>query len=214
MGIDMNLNFEQEQKKAKRKKILKECAIWLVEIIAVILIAYLLIHFCIRKTSTIGSAMEPTLYSGEDVFINTKAYLLFSPDREDVIAFYDGESDVDEQEEPLILFRRIIGLPGETVQITDGKILIDGQPFDESYEYTPMTTAGIAEQAIKLGEDEYFVLSDSRVDTDDSRNSSFGFIKKSQIIGKVSFTLDPLAMVSGPDRNNANKNEEDNKEGK
>ena len=83
----MNLNFEEEVRKNKRKKIVKECIFWMIEIVAVILLAYLVIHFCIRKASTAGSAMEPTLYNGEEVFINTKAYLLFSPDSEDVIAF-------------------------------------------------------------------------------------------------------------------------------
>mgnify|MGYP004714444505 CR=1 FL=1 len=195
----MNLNFEEEIKKKKRKKILKECIIWLVEIIIVVVLAYLLVHFCIKRTSTIGSAMEPTLYNGEDVFINTKAYLVFSPDREDVIAFYDKEEADDDGEEPLIAFRRVIGLPGETVQITDGKILINGDVLQEKYKYRAMTSAGIAEQEIKLGEDEYFVLCDSRIDSDDSRNSSFGNVKKSQIIGKVSFKLKPFSRVTGPD---------------
>lgn len=196
----MNLNFEEEIRKSKRKKILKECIIWLVEIAVVIVLAYLLIHFCIRKTSTIGSAMEPTLYNGEEVFINTKAYLVFSPDREDVVAFYDKAWDTDGGEEPLMTFRRVIGLPGETVQILDGKIYINGTELKEKYKYPAMTTAGIAEQEIKLADDEYFVLCDSRLDSDDSRNASFGNVKKEQILGKVSFTMKPFSMVSGPDR--------------
>lgn len=196
----MNLNFEEEIRKNKRKKILKECIIWLVEIALVIVLAYLLIHFCIRRTSTIGSSMEPTLYNGEEVFINTKAYLISSPHREDVIAFYDKDWDTDGIEEPLITFRRIIGLPGETVQIIEGKVYINGEVLQETYKYDPMTTAGIAEQEIKLGEDEYFVLCDSRIDSDDSRNASFGNIKKERIVGKVSFTLNPFSVVSGPDR--------------
>lgn len=196
----MNLNFEEEIRKNKRKTILKECIIWLVEIALVIVLAYLLIHFCIRRTTTIGSSMEPTLYNGEEVFINTKAYLISSPDREDVIAFYDKDWDTDGIEEPLITFRRIIGLPGETVQIIEGKVYINGEVLQETYKYDPMTTAGIAEQEIKLEEDEYFVLCDSRIDSDDSRNASFGNIKKEQIVGKVSFTLNPFSFVSGPDR--------------
>lgn len=196
----LNLNFEEEQKRERRKAILKECLIWLLEIILVIVLAYLLIHFCIRKTTTIGSAMEPTLYNGEEVLINTKAYMVFSPDREDVIAFYDKDAVNEEGEEPLITFRRILGLPGETIQIVDGTIKINGKELKEKYVYDPMTTAGIAEQEIKLGEDEYFVLSDSRIDSDDSRNSSFGNVKEEQIIGKVSFTTEPFAMVSGPEQ--------------
>lgn len=195
----MNLNFEEEIKKNKRKKIIKECIIWLIEILAVILLAYLLIYFCVRKMGTIGSSMEPTLYNGEAVYVNTKAYLISSPSREEVIAFYDEEGVDDEGEEPLVLFRRVIGLPGEKVQIAEGKILINGTELKEKYEYKPMATAGIAEQEIALGEDEYFVLCDSRVDSDDSRNASFGMVKESQILGKVMFRHDPFSRVTGPD---------------
>lgn len=195
----MNLNFEEEIKKEKRKKRIRECIIWLVEIMIVVLLAWFLVHFCFKKTSTIGSVMEPTLYNGEEVIINTKAYMIFSPDREDIIAFYDKEGADDEGEEPLITFRRIIGLPGEKIQITDGKILINGEEWAEKYTYLPITAAGIAEQEITLGEDEYFVLCDSRIDLDDSRNASFGNVKKSQIIGKVSFKFEPFSRVTGPD---------------
>lgn len=195
----MNLNFEEEIKKEKRKKRIRECIIWLVEIMIVVLLAWFLVHFCFKKTSTIGSVMEPTLYNGEEVIINTKAYMIFSPDREDIIAFYDKEGADDEGEEPLITFRRIIGLPGEKIQITDGKILINGEEWAEKYTYLPITAAGIAEQEITLGEDEYFVLCDSRIDLDDSRNVSFGNVKKSQIIGKVSFKFEPFSRVTGPD---------------
>lgn len=198
----MNLNFEEEIKRTKRKKMLKECCIWLVEIAAVILLAYLLIHFCFLRICTVGSAMEPTLYNGEDVFINTKAYLVFSPDREDVIAFYDQGSLADggEGETPLIYFRRIIGMPGEKIQIEGNTIKINGKEWKESYVYAPMVTAGIAEQEIALGEDEYFVLCDSRVDSDDSRSKAFGNVKKEQIIGKVSFRYQPFSRVTGPNK--------------
>lgn len=195
----MNLNFEEEIKKNKRKKIIKECIIWLVEIIIVILLAYFVIHFCFKRTSTIGSAMEPTLYNGEEVFINTKAYRIFSPDREDVIAFYEAEDTEVEEEEPLLTFRRIVGMPGEKIQIKDGKILINGEELKEKYTYRQMLTEGIAEQEITLGEDEYFVLCDSRLDSDDSRNASFGNVKRSQILGKVSFRYEPFSRVTGPD---------------
>lgn len=195
----MNLNYDEEIKREKRKKILKECLIWLIEIIVVILVAYLLITVCAKKTITIGSAMEPTLYNGQEVFINTKAYLIFSPDREDVIAFYEKKEEND-SEEPSTMIRRIIGLPGEKIKIADGKIWIDGEKIDESYEYPEMTTGGVAEEEITLGEEEYFVLCDSRVDTDDSRNVSFGMVKESQIVGKVYFKFGPFARVTGPNK--------------
>ena len=94
----MNLNFDEEIKKQKRKKLIKTSLIWMIEIIIVIAVAYFVIHFCYRRTNTIGSTMEPTLYNGQEVFINTKAYVLTSPKREAVIAFYEKEKQEGEEE--------------------------------------------------------------------------------------------------------------------
>lgn len=194
----MNLNFDEEIKREKRIKWIKECIIWLIEIALVIAIAYFVIHFCFMRTSTIGSHMEPTLYNGEDVFVNKKAYLFLKPDREDVIAFYDKETPTEEGENPLLAFRRVIGLPGETIQITDGKILINQEEWKSKYDFETMITAGIAEMEITLGEDEFFVLCDARTDSEDSRNASFGNVKRDQIVGKVSFHSKPFSRVKGP----------------
>ena len=141
----MNLNFDEEIKKQKRKKLIKTSLIWLIEIIIVIAVAYFVIHFCYRRTNTIGSTMEPTLYNGQEVFINTKAYVLTSPKREAVIAFYEKEKQEGE-EEPLISIRRVIGLPGEKIKITDGKVWINGEEYQSKYTYSAMATGGIAEQ--------------------------------------------------------------------
>lgn len=205
----LNLNFDEEIKKQKRKKLIKTSLIWLIEIVVVIAAAYFLVHFCYRRTSTIGSAMEPTLYNGQEVFINTKAYLLTSPKREAVIAFYEKEKQEGE-EEPLISIRRVIGLPSEKIQISDGKIRINGEEYQSKYTYSAMTTGGIAEQEQTLGDDEYFVLCDSRANTDDSRNSAFGMVKKSQIIGKVSFRLKPFSRVTRPEEKTTQIQEEEN----
>ncbi len=194
----MNLNFEEEIKKKKRIKIIKESIFWLIEIAAAVLVAFLLVYFCLRRTSTIGSAMEPTLYNGQEVIINTKAYLFLEPDREDIVAFYEQEGEADGGEEPLIAFRRVIGLPGEKIRIENGKIWINGEEFEEKYKYKKMATAGIAEQELQLADDEYFVLCDSRVDSADSRSASFGNVKQSQIIGKVLLRVKPFSIVRGP----------------
>lgn len=187
---------------------MKTSLVWLIEIIIVIAIAYFLIHFCYRRSSTIGSAMEPTLYNGQEVFINTKSYLLTSPKRESVIAFYEKEEQEGE-EDPLIGIRRVIGLPGEKIKISDGKIWIDGEEYQSKYTYPAMTTGGIAEQEQTLKEDEYFVLCDARANTDDSRNSAFGMVKKSQIIGKVSFRLKPFSRVTRPEQKATQAQEEE-----
>lgn len=203
----MNLNFDEEIKREKRIKWIRECIIWLIEIAVVIAIAYFVIHFCFIRTSTIGSHMEPTLYNGEEVFVNKKAYLFCKPDREDVIAFYDKETPTEEGESPLLAFRRVIALPGETIQITDGKILINHKEWKSKYDFETIVSAGVAEMEITLGEDEFFVLCDTRTDSEDSRNASFGNVSKAQIIGKVSFRSKPFSRVKGPGESEATETE-------
>lgn len=85
--------------------------------------------------------------------------------------------------------KRIIGLPGETVQIKDGKIYIDGKILEEDYETTAIEDAGTAAEEIDLGGDEYFVLGDNRKNSEDSRMADIGNVKRSEIEGKAWFVL-------------------------
>lgn len=197
----MRLRFEEEQKKERRRKILKEILIYLLEIAAVILAAWLIVHFAMKRASMIGSSMEPTLYNGEDVIINETSYVILKPARHAVIAFYPEQEEGDEAllDDSSILIRRIVGLPGEKVQIKNGIVCIDGEPIEEKYSYEPMVSAGRAHSEITLEEDEYFVLSDNRVDMDDSRNKSFTVVKRDNIIGKVILSLNPFSLISGPE---------------
>ena len=196
----MNLRFEEETKKEKRLQILKEVIWFLIAAALVILAAWLIVRFAMKKASMIGSAMEPTLFNGEDVIVNRTSYLVLSPRRGSVIAFYP-EQDEDETEQindSSILIRRIVGLPGETIRISDGKIYINGTVLEEDYSFDDIIAAGRANDEIKLEKDEYFVLSDKRMDQDDSRNTTFTRVRRENIIGKVILTLNPFSMVGGP----------------
>ena len=120
----MNLKFEEDRKRERRIQILKESIRFIIEIIVVILIAWLIVEFALKKVSVIGSAMETTLYNGEDVMVNKTAYMLISPKRNSIIAFYPEQKE-DEQstlDDSSILIRRVIGLPGEKIVIRDGNI--------------------------------------------------------------------------------------------
>ncbi|MDR1700934.1 MAG: signal peptidase I [Lachnoclostridium sp.] len=190
----MNLNFEEESKKEKKLQIIKEVIRWAVEIAIVIFIAFLLVYFFMLRTEMLGSSMENTLNNGQEVIVNKAAYLIFSPSRYDIIAFYQTDEEVDY----LVTFRRIIGLPGERVQIKEGTVYIDGEKLDEKYEMISMESGGLAENEVVLGEDEYFVLGDNRNNSEDSRFRSFGNVAKDRIIGEAIFKMDPFALVRGP----------------
>ena len=198
----MKLRFEEEQKHERRMKLLKEGIRFLIEIIIVIFIAWLIVTFALKQVSMIGSSMESTLYNGEDVVVNKSSYLLLSPRREQIIAFYpeaeEGE-DMNDMDDTVIQIRRIVGLPGEKVLIKDGKVFINGEELQEKYPFEPMNSAGKAVSEIQLEEDEYFVLSDNRNDMDDSRNTSFTKVRKKNIIGKVIIRLNPFSLLGGPE---------------
>lgn len=196
----MNLRFEEETKRERRIQILKEIFWFLIAAVLVIFIAWLIVQFAMKKAGMIGSAMEPTLYNGEDVIVNKTSFLILSPGRGAVIAFYpeQDENEAEERNDSSIMIRRIIGLPGETIQILNGKIYVDGTVLEEDYVFEDIISAGRANDEIKLEKDEYFVLSDKRADQDDSRNTTFTKVRKSNIIGKVILRLNPFSMVGGP----------------
>lgn len=133
-----------------------------------------------------GSSMEPTFQDGDNVFINKFTYLFSDPERFDVIVF------PLKNEKNTYYIKRIIGLPGETVQIgEDGTIYINGEVLNEDYgaEIINADMIGLAENPVMLGKEEYFVLGDNRNYSNDSRMDKIGNIKKSDIIGKVSCKL-------------------------
>lgn len=196
----MNLRFEEEAKKEKRKKLIIEAVRYVIEIIIVIALAWCIINLCMKKVKMIGSSMENTLNNGQDVLVNTFFKHFSSPGRDSVIAFYpepSGDSG-EERHDSAILIRRVIGLPGENVKIIGGYVYINGEKLEESYEFDRNVSAGQAEEEIRLNEDEYFVLSDKRADLDDSRSTSFTRVKKENIVGTVFLALNPLSTISGP----------------
>ncbi len=126
--------------------------------------------------------------------VNRVSVCFFSPSRFDVIAFWQNDSSKKEKESETgdtsrIYVKYVVGLPGETIQIKDGKIWIDGTVLnEEQYQYLDeISVAGLAQEPITLGEDEYFVLGANLSNSEDSRFASIGNVKREDIIGDVWF---------------------------
>lgn len=180
MKRQKGLSFYRRKKKIS-SSMLREITSWILEIGISIFLAFVLVYFLGMKSSVIGVSMEPTLYNGQEVFIDRFSYGLISPHRGDILAFLPNGNQNSHA-----YMKRVVGLPGETVQIKDGRLYIDGTLLDEE-GYDKMADAGIAENELKLGQGEFFVLGDNRNNSEDSRSANIGIIGKSTIVGKVWF---------------------------
>lgn len=187
LKAEMKRIKEEERKEAdKNVNIVKELFSLLIYIGAVILFCYLIITFVGQRTTVSGNSMNPTLESGDSIWIDKLTYHFKNPERFDIVVFpYQGQD--------VYYIKRVIGLPGETVQIDEaGNIFINGTKLDEHYGKDVIRNNGIAGEPITLGADEYFVLGDNRNDSRDSRWSDVGNVRKADIIGRAVFRLAPF----------------------
>lgn len=111
-------------------------------------------------------------------------------ERGDIIAFRTSED-----KKASIHIKRVIALPGETVQIKDGQILINGEVYNEKDEFPAITNAGLASEPITVGKGQYFVLGDNRNNSEDSRHNGMGLVDSDRIVGKLWFTISPWKKI-------------------
>lgn len=171
-------------------KVLKELISTVLYLIAVMCAVYLLIAYVGQRTVVSGESMVPTLQHQDNLIVDKITYRFSDPERFDIIVFPFKYA------EERYYIKRIIGLPGETVQIdADGIIYIDGEVLEESYgkEVIRADKIGLAAEEILLGEDEYFVLGDNRNSSSDSRVPEVGNIKRDDIIGRAWVRIWPFS---------------------
>ena len=177
------LSFYRKKKKISSTAI-REIAEWFFLVFTAVLIATVLVLSIGMRTSVIGVSMEPGLYNGQEILINHGIYKLVSPKRGDVIVFLpNGNQNTH------YYVKRVVGLPGETVQIQNEALYINGVLAEEDGSYDKIADAGIAENEITLGSDEYFVLGDNRNSSEDSRSGNIGPVKRENITGKAWFHM-------------------------
>lgn len=170
----------------KKPGIIREILGFCLYVAVVIGVTFLIITFVGQRTYVSGSSMENTLSDGDNLIVDKITYRFSDPKRYDIIVF------PFRYEEKVYYIKRIIGLPGETVQIVDGNIYINGEILYESYGREVIRYAGLAAEEITLGEDEYFVLGDNRNDSTDSRDPNVGVIHRDEIIGRAWLRIWPL----------------------
>lgn len=171
-----------EKKKRISKDMVREILVTIFYCFAAVLLAFVLVFLVGMKISVIGVSMEPALYNGQEIFINRFIYKLFPPGRGDIVAFLPNGNQNSHY-----YLKRVVGLPGERLQIINGYVYIDGELLEEDDAYDKIADPGIAENEITLGSDEYFVLGDNRNNSEDSRSGNIGPVSRDTITGKAWF---------------------------
>lgn len=179
------LHFGHEKKKVN-VPIVKEVAAWVVEIIIVLVIAFVFVYFIGLRTSVVGQSMAPTLENKQEILVNRFLYLLTDPKPNDIVVFLPNGN-----EKSHYYVKRVIAVPGDTIQIKDGEIYVNEKLFQEEIEAAPVLDPELAADPVTLEEDEYFVLGDNRNNSEDSRYANIGNVKKEYIIGKAWFIVSP-----------------------
>lgn len=181
--------YREKSEKIEKSK-LRETVEFVIYCGLAILVGLLIVRFVGQRTEVIGESMSPTLENGDNLIVDKLTYRFSDPKRFDIIVFPFKENRT------VYYIKRIIGLPGETVQIKDGKIYINGMELEEDYGAETIADPGIASSPVTLGADEYFVLGDNRNNSEDSRRASVGNISRDEIFGRAWLRFWPLDSFS------------------
>ena len=184
-----NVEFGDDFDAGKGGKKLRSSLIELCIYAAVIILCFTFVpKHVLQRTIVSGSSMMNTLKSGENLLVEKVSYHFADPKRFDVIVFYPHGRDSEDY-----YIKRVIGLPGETIQIIGEKIYINGEELEENFGKDPIVEQGMAAEPIKLADDEYFVLGDNRTVSEDSRFEEVGPVKRENIEGRAIFRIYPFS---------------------
>ncbi|MCL2052536.1 MAG: signal peptidase I [Lachnospiraceae bacterium] len=191
MARKKGLTFIKKKKRIKKTHI-KELIIFIFSILVTVFLSFVLVYTFGTRTSVIGVSMEPVLYNGQEVLMDRLVYQLTAPKKGDVVVFLPNGNPNSH-----FYLKRIVGVPGETVQIIGGYLYINDVLYDEDDSIDKMEDEGIAGNMIRLRSDEFFVLGDNRNNSEDSRSGNIGVVTRDVIRGKAWFKLPFLDVPMG-----------------
>ena len=202
--MSLDYDFDRAERQEKRKKFFLRFLGWLLALGSVIALAWGITQYTLELTNMVGDSMESTLSSGDTILINKLVYRIREPERFDVIVFQKSG-----KEHSYYSIKRIVGLPGETVLVSNGRVYINGELLDEPQVSEDMVLEGLAAEPIVLDEDEHFVLGDNRNMSEDSRYFNVGNVVSDEIIGKAWLRTNKFGIIS---KLNMKQNESEDKE--
>lgn len=165
----------------KRRQLKNKVTFYVLGIAISILLAFILTRFFVFGIVMRGDSMKPTIENRQICISNRLSYKIGNPKRDDIIVFKASA------ESKIYYIKRVIAVPGDTVWIKDGKILVNNKEI-KKYSDEDILSEGLATNKITLGKDQYFVLGDNYNSGEDSRVASIGNVKKENILGKVIFS--------------------------
>ena len=178
---------EEPVKILKQPSLLREFVESALSLLAVVAVVFLVLHFLGQRVSVDGNSMNNNLHDQDQLIVDKFTYrFLHAPERFDIIVF-----KINTKEDTYYI-KRVVGLPGETIQIVNSTILINGEPVTDPYLRSQTFRAGAAAVPITLKENEYFVLGDNINESEDSRYS-VGAVNISQVMGRAVFRFLPLS---------------------
>ena len=181
------LSFSRKKRRKVNYELLQGIIVWGFQIALVCFAAFVLVWYFGLRVSVIGDSMNPGLKNGDITLVNRLVYDVRKPRRGDIIAFKPNGNEGSHY-----YMKRVVGLPGETIECKEGIIFIDGEMLEEDYKTTAIEELGLLEEPITLKSDEFFVLGDDRQSSEDSRMANVGNVKRSEIAGKVWFVISPI----------------------
>jgi signal peptidase I len=148
-----------------------------------VLLAYMTVSAVGIKTTMVGNSMEPALFNGQDVLVDVLQYKLLKPKRGDVLVFKPNGN-----ENSYYYIKRVVGVPGDTIQITNGVLILNGEKMPSLFS-DKIADPGVASNVFTIPDDEYFVMGDNCNNSEDSRSANLGNVKKDTIYGKAWFCM-------------------------
>lgn len=189
--MDFKYDFEKQERKEKTRKFIFKFLGWILALGFAIGLAWAIYEYAIEKTNMVDSSMEATLSKEDIILINKLAYLRSGPERFDVIVFKK-----DGKEHSFYSIKRVIGLPGEKVLLSNGQIYINGELLESEVITEEQVIDGLASEEMLLDDNEYFVLGDNRNDSEDSRFANIGNVVTEEIVGKAWIRINRFGFVS------------------
>ena len=179
---------EPDKKGGERaKKIKKEIREWIVSLATALIVVFIIRTFLFTIIRVDGPSMSDTLLNGDRLYVDVLNMRLDGPDRFDVVILHYPDRTEN-------FVKRVIGLPGDTIEVKEGVLIINGVEYDEPY-LTPERVTSFRRTAnnftVTLGEDEYFVMGDNRDNSNDSRR--IGVITRDKFVGKVLRIIWPIS---------------------